>query len=87
MTNINLRPVILYPGVETPLANKEPEDIDFIVVRENTEGLYAGAGGYIHYGTENEIATQESINSYHAIHRCIKSVSYTHLTLPTTVFV
>ena len=46
---INLRPVILYPGVETPLANKEPEDIDFIVVRENTEGLYAGAGGYIHY--------------------------------------
>ena len=48
---INLRPVVLYPGVETPLANKQPEDIDFIVVRENTEGLYAGAGGYIHYGT------------------------------------
>ena len=53
---INLRPVILYPGVETPLANKEPKDIDFIVVRENTEGLYAGAGGYIHYGTENELS-------------------------------
>ena len=69
---INLRPVILYPGVETPLANKNPEDINFVVVRENTEGLYAGAGGYIHYGTENEIATQESINSYYAIHRCIK---------------
>ena len=45
---INLRPVVLYPGVETPLADKQPEDIDFVVVRENTEGLYAGAGGYIH---------------------------------------
>ena len=68
---INLRPVVLYPGVETPLANKGPEDIDFIVVRENTEGLYAGAGGYIHYGTENEVATQESINTWKAINRCI----------------
>ncbi len=68
---INLRPVVLYPGVETPLANKGPEDINFTVVRENTEGLYAGAGGYIHYGTESEVATQESINTYKAIHRCI----------------
>ncbi len=68
---INLRPVVLYPGVETPLANKGPEDIDFTVVRENTEGLYAGAGGYIHYGTENEVATQESINTWKAINRCI----------------
>src|SRR4051812_3676769 len=42
---INLRPVKLYPGVETPLAGKGPEHIDFVVVRENTEGLYAGAGG------------------------------------------
>ena len=41
-------------------------------VRENTEGLYAGAGGYIHYGTKNEVATQESINTHFAIHRCIK---------------
>ena len=40
--------MVLYPGVETPLANKSPEDINFVVVRENTEGLYAGAGGYIH---------------------------------------
>ena len=68
---INLRPVVLYPGVETPLANKGPEDINFTVVRENTEGLYAGAGGYIHYGTENEVATQESINTWKAINRCI----------------
>ena len=42
---INLRPVRLYPGVGTPLKNKGPEEIDFVVVRENTEGLYAGAGG------------------------------------------
>ena len=69
---INLRPVVLYPGVETPIANKTYEDIDFVVVRENTEGLYAGAGGFIHYGTEQEVATQESINTRYAIERCIR---------------
>ena len=69
---INLRPVVLYPGVETPIANKTYEDIDFIVVRENTEGLYAGAGGFVHYGTEQEVATQESINTRYAIERCIR---------------
>ncbi|MEC7820450.1 MAG: 3-isopropylmalate dehydrogenase [Actinomycetota bacterium] len=69
---INLRPVVLYPGVETPIANKTSEDIDFIVVRENTEGLYAGAGGFVHYGTEQEVATQESINTRYAIERCIR---------------
>ena len=69
---INLRPVILYPGIETPLNGKTSDDINFTVVRENTEGLYAGAGGYIHYGTDKEVATQESINTYYAIHRCIK---------------
>jgi len=42
---INLRPVVLFPGVYTPLKDKGPEDIDFVVVRENTEGLYAGSGG------------------------------------------
>ena len=66
---INLRPVVLYPGVETPLANKKPEDINFTVVRENTEGLYAGAGGYIHYGTKSEVATQESINTYKGLYK------------------
>jgi 3-isopropylmalate dehydrogenase len=53
---INLRPVKLFPNVETPLANKKPEDIDFVVVRENTEGLYAGAGGFLRCGTPNEVA-------------------------------
>jgi len=60
---INLRPVKLYPGVETPLKDKGPEDIDFVVVRENTEGLYAGAGGVLRRGTPDEVAIQESINT------------------------
>ncbi len=44
---INLRPVKLFPGVETPLAGKGPADIDFVVVRENTEDLYCGVGGFL----------------------------------------
>ncbi len=69
---INLRPVILYPGVETPLRNKRPEDIDFIVIRENTEGLYAGAGGFLKKGTADEVAIQESINTRKGVERCIR---------------
>ena len=55
---INLRPVMLYPGVETPLAGKTSDDIDFVVVRENTEGLYSGMGGVQYKDTPNEVATQ-----------------------------
>ena len=69
---INLRPVVLYPGVETPIVNKTSADINFVVVRENTEGLYAGAGGFVHHGTSQEVATQESINTRFAIERCIR---------------
>ncbi len=69
---INLRPVVLYPGVDTPLKDKGPEDIDFVVVRENTEGLYAGAGGYLKYGTPDEVAVQESINTRKGVDRCLK---------------
>jgi 3-isopropylmalate dehydrogenase len=69
---INLRPVILYPGVDTPLKNKGPEDIDFIVVRENTEGLYAGAGGVLKKGTPDEVAVQESISTRKGVERCIR---------------
>jgi 3-isopropylmalate dehydrogenase len=69
---INLRPVILYPGVETPLKDKGPQDIDFVVVRENTEGLYAGAGGNLKYGTPDEVAVQESINTRKGVDRCLK---------------
>lgn len=69
---INLRPVKLYPGVESPLKDKGPEDIDFVVVRENTEGLYAGAGGFVKKGTPDEIAIQESVNTRKGVERCIR---------------
>ena len=69
---INLRPVKLYPGVDCPLKGKGPEHIDFVVVRENTEGLYAGAGGFLKKGTPDEIATQESINTRKGVDRCLK---------------
>jgi len=69
---INLRPVKLYPGVECPLKDKKPEDIDFVVVRENTEGLYAGAGGTLKKGTPDEVAIQESINTRKGIERCVR---------------
>jgi len=69
---INLRPVKLYEGVETPLKYKGPSDIDFVVVRENTEGLYAGAGGCLKHGTADEVAIQESINTRKGVERCIR---------------
>ena len=69
---INLRPVKLYPNVETPLADKKPEDIDFVVVRENTEGLYAGSGGFLKKGTKDEVAIQEMINTRKGVERCIR---------------
>src|SRR5210317_1186575 len=69
---INLRPVKLYPGIDCPLKDKGPEDIDFVVVRENTEGLYAGAGGVLKKGTPDEVAIQESINTRKGVERCIR---------------
>jgi len=69
---INLRPVILYPGVETPLKDKGPDDINFVVVRENTEGLYAGSGGFLRKGTPYEVAVQESVNTRMGVERCIR---------------
>lgn len=69
---INLRPVKLYPGVETPLAGKGPADIDFVVVRENTEDLYAGIGGVFKKGTPDEVATQTSINTRKGVDRCLR---------------
>jgi len=69
---INLRPIKLYPGVYTPIKDKGPEDIDFVVVRENTEGLYAGAGGSLRKGTADEVAIQEMINTRKGVERCIR---------------
>ena len=69
---INLRPVKLYPNVETPLKDKGPKDIDFVIVRENTEGLYVGAGGFLRKDTPQEVAIQESINTRFGIERCVR---------------
>ncbi len=69
---INLRPIKLYPGVESPLRDKGPEDIDFVVVRENNEGLYLGAGGIFKKGTAQEVAIQESINTRFGVERCLR---------------
>ena len=67
---INLRPTKLYPGVASPL--RDPGEVDFIVVREGTEGPYIGAGGVLALGTENEIATEESINTRRGAERTIR---------------
>jgi len=69
---INLRPVKLFPGVETPLKDKKPEDIDFVVVRENTEDAYVGMGGCAHYGTKDEVATQTAVYTRMGVDRAIR---------------
>ncbi|MGD0088417.1 MAG: 3-isopropylmalate dehydrogenase [Planctomycetota bacterium] len=69
---INLRPVRLYDERFCPLKGKTPEDIDFVVVRENNEGLYTGAGGTAFKGTPHEVAVQESINTRRGVERCLK---------------
>lgn len=69
---INLRPVKLYPGVPTPIAGKTPEDVDFVVVRENTEGMYAGTGGFFKKGTPDEVAIQSSVNTRKGVERCVR---------------
>lgn len=69
---INLRPVKLYPNVYTPIKDKGPEEIDFVVVRENTEDLYVGIGGFLKKNTKDEVAIQEMIYTYKGTSRCIK---------------
>ena len=69
---INLRPVKLYPNVWTPIKDKGPEDIDFVIVRENTGGLYTGVGGVTMKGTPHEIAIQSMVYSRAVVERCIR---------------
>ena len=69
---INLRPVKLYPGVWTPVKDKGPEDIDFVVVRENTESLYVGIGGFFKKGTPDEVAIQEMLVTRKGVERCLR---------------
>jgi len=69
---VNLRPSRLWPGTTGPLAHVKPGEIDFVVVREGTEGLYTGAGGTMHSGTAAEVATEESLNTRHGVERVIR---------------
>ena len=69
---VNLRPVRLYEGVTSPIAGLTPQRCDLVVVRENTESVYAGAGGAIYVGTPHEVATQESINTRHGVERIVR---------------
>jgi tartrate dehydrogenase/decarboxylase / D-malate dehydrogenase len=87
---INLRPVRLFDGVVCPLAGRKPGDIDFVVVRENTEGEYTNLGGIMYAGTEREIVIQESVYSRHGTDRVLKyafelaqSRARKHLTVAT----
>jgi len=69
---INLRPVKLYPGVECPLKDKGPEEIDYVVVRENTGDLYTGTGGFTMKGTPQEVAVQSAVYNRFQVDRCLK---------------
>jgi 3-isopropylmalate dehydrogenase len=69
---VNLRPVIRYPGVQTLVPSHAEDDVNFVVVRENSEGLYAGAGGFHRKGTAHEVAVQESINTRHGVERIVR---------------
>ncbi len=69
---INLRPVKLYPGVETPLKDKGPEHVDFVVIRENSGGIYTGMGGLTMAGTSNEVATQIMLYTRPVVERCLR---------------
>ena len=69
---INLRPVKLYDERFCPLKGKGPKEIDFVVVRENNEGLYTGVGGFVFKGTPNEVALQESVNTRRGVERCLR---------------
>ncbi len=69
---INLRPVKLFPGVETPLKDKGPSEIDYVVVRENSGDAYTGTGGFTMKGTPHEVAVQSAVYSRHQVDRCLK---------------
>jgi 3-isopropylmalate dehydrogenase len=69
---INLRPVKLFPGVECPLKDKGPEDIDYVVIRENTGDLYTGTGGFTMKGTDQEVAVQSAVYNRFQVDRCLK---------------
>jgi 3-isopropylmalate dehydrogenase len=79
---INLRPVNLYPGITSPLANRGPDDIDFVCIRENTEDLYCGIGGIARKGTPQEVSTQTMISTRFGVERCVRYAFDTAMTRP-----
>lgn len=79
---INLRPVKLHPGVHSPISDVTPEDVDFVVVRENSEGLYAGKGSFTAKDGPFEVAVQESVNTRFAVERCIRYAFELAMTRP-----
>jgi 3-isopropylmalate dehydrogenase len=69
---VNLRPIVRYPGVQTLVPSHGEDDVDMVVVRENSEGLYSGVGGFHRKGTEHEVAVQESVNTRHGVERIVR---------------
>jgi len=69
---VNLRPTKLYPGVASPVAGLTSDDVDMVFVRENSEGLYAGTGGFLRKGTPEEVALQDSVNTRRGVERCVR---------------
>jgi 3-isopropylmalate dehydrogenase len=69
---VNLRPVVRYPGVQTLVPSHGEDDVNMVVVRENSEGLYSGAGGFHRRGTSHEVAVQESVNTRHGVERIVR---------------
>src|SRR5918994_1377050 len=69
---VNLRPIVRYPGVETLVPSHGEDDVNLVVVRENSEGVYTGAGGFHRKGTPHEVAVQESINTRHGVERIVR---------------
>jgi len=69
---VNLRPIVRYPGVQTLLPSRSDDDVNMVVVRENSEGLYSGAGGFHRKDTPHEVAVQESINTRHGVERIVR---------------
>jgi 3-isopropylmalate dehydrogenase len=69
---INLRPTRLIPGAPTPIKIASPDDINMVIVRENTEGLYCGNGGFLYKNTPNEVANQIEVTTRHGVERCIR---------------
>ena len=78
---VNLRPVIRFPGVQTLVPSHTEDDVNMVVIRENSEGLYSGVGGFHRKGTRHEVAVQSSVNTRHGVERIVR-YAFDHAMLP-----